>query len=136
MSHTILLVEDEEDDVFLFRRALERSGVEATLEVARDGQEAMDYLADCRSHPRPSLVLLDLNLPRVKGWDVLRWIRDEAKLSGLVVIMTSSPASQDIERAYRLGANSFVVKPSSMSGLTEFVRALGRFWLQFNRIPG
>ena len=120
MNQTILLVEDEENDVFFMKRAAKKNGILNPLQVAHDGQEAIDYLggigayADRERFPLPGLVLLDLKLPRVMGFDVLKWIRKQAELQGLVVIvLTSSNLGSDIDMAYLLGANSFLVKPAA-----------------------
>jgi CheY-like chemotaxis protein len=117
-SRTILLVEDNEDDVFLMKRALRGAGINNPLQIAEDGQAAIDYLAgagayaDRTLHPLPMIVFLDLKLPYKSGHEVLEWIRQEPHLKTLVVIvLTSSSEKVDLDHAYKLGANSFVVKP-------------------------
>ena len=130
---TILLVEDNPDDEALTVMALR--GVPATLEVARDGQEAMDYLTnDGKALPR--LVLLDLKLPRVDGLEVLRRIRedDRTRLTP-VVVLTSSNAPNDVAASYRLGANSYVRKPVNFDQFSETIRQLGTYWLAVNEPP-
>lgn len=141
MNPTILLVEDEENDVFLMRRAFVKSSFEVDLRVAPDGREAMRYLrgegqySDREQHPLPCLTLLDLNLPYVHGLEVLKQIRDEPELRKLiVVVLTSSLADSDIDRAYDLGANSFVTKPNSLEGFEELAEDIGRYWLRRNRL--
>ena len=130
---TILLVEDNPDDEALTVMALR--GVPATLEVARDGQEAMDYLTnDGKALPR--LVLLDLKLPKVDGLEVLRRIRedDRTRLTP-VVVLTSSNAPNDVVASYRLGANSYVCKPVNFDQFSETIRQLGTYWLAVNEPP-
>ena len=130
---TILLVEDNPDDEALTVMALR--GVPATLEVARDGQEAMDYLTnDGKALPR--LVLLDLKLPKIDGLEVLRRIRedDRTRLTP-VVVLTSSNAPNDVVASYRLGANSYVRKPINFDQFSETIRQLGTYWLAVNEPP-
>ena len=130
---TILLVEDNPDDEALTVMALR--GVPATLEVARDGQEAMDYLTnDGKALPR--LVLLDLKLPKIDGLEVLRRIRedDRTRLTP-VVVLTSSNAPNDVVASYRLGANSYVRKPVNFDQFSETIRQLGTYWLAVNEPP-
>jgi CheY-like chemotaxis protein len=117
-GHCVLQVEDEESDVILFRHACTQMGFTHAIQLARDGQEALDYLAGTgvfanrAEYPLPALVLLDLKLPQVDGFDVLRWIRAQPEFTSLkVVVFSSSNHHEDIERAYQLGANSYLVKP-------------------------
>ena len=138
-TQTILLVEDEENDVVFMEMALERAGLASSFQVAEDGQEAIDYLngngafGDRTRFPLPALLFLDLKLPKVMGMDVLKWIRDQAALDTMVVIMlTSSQQRSDIEKACALGANSYVVKPSNPLGLEEVVDLVKRYWLKLN----
>jgi two-component system response regulator len=138
MKH-ILLVEDNADDELLTRRAFKKNNILNEVVVARDGVEALDYLFGTGAHAGrevtdlPQLVLLDLNLPRIGGLDVLRRIRadDRTKLLS-VVVLTSSKEEEDILRSYALGANSFVRKPVEFQAFTEAVRTLGLFWLILN----
>jgi DNA-binding response OmpR family regulator len=136
---TILLVEDEENDVVFMEMALERAGLASALRVAEDGKEAIDYLrgsedfSDRARFPVPALVFLDLKLPKVMGMDVLKWIRDQSALDTVVVIvLTSSQQRSDIQNACALGANSYLVKPSNPRGLDEIVDLVKRYWLQLN----
>jgi CheY-like chemotaxis protein len=115
---TLLLVEDNLDDVFFLQRALEKANIQAPVRMVRTGQAAIDYLklvAECGErapHPLPSLVLLDLKIPYVSGFEVLKWIREQPALANLaVVILTSSPEQRDRERAAALGASGYLVKP-------------------------
>ena len=141
MNKTILLVEDSEDDVIIFSRALKTSGVSAALKSAADGREAVEYLTRAMKdgHPEdplPGLVLLDLKLPHILGLDVLKWIRDQPALETLVVVvLTSSRQQSDLEQAYRLGANSYLVKPSTLDELVKMIRSLGEYWFVHNETP-
>jgi CheY-like chemotaxis protein len=131
---TILLVEDNPDDEALTVLAL-RMKVAANVEVARDGQEAIDYLVN-DGNDLPRLVLLDLKLPRIDGLEVLRRIReDERTRLTPVVILTSSDAPDDIAASYRLGANGYVRKPVDFDEFSEVVHQLGLYWLAVNEPP-
>jgi two-component system response regulator len=141
-NRTILLVEDNDDDVELTRRAFARSDVVSDIAVVRDGQEALDYLFAAGAHAGrdsaalPAVVLLDLKLPRVSGHDVLRHIRANAATKHLpVVILTTSKEESDIVRSYELGANSYVRKPVNFSEFIEATRQLGLYWLMLNERP-
>jgi CheY-like chemotaxis protein len=135
----ILHVEDEEFDVLFLRRAFLSAGVPNPIEVARDGQEAIEYLsgtgefADRARFPLPCLVILDLKMPRRNGMDVLKWLRGQSGLACTTVIVFSSSGHEgDVERAYQLGANSYVVKPADVPEREEFARAVKDYWLRFH----
>ncbi|MCL4485313.1 MAG: response regulator [Nitrospirae bacterium] len=132
----ILLVEDNPDDELLTLRALKRNNIENRVLVARDGQEALDRLfgVDTADPPElPTLVLLDLKLPRVEGLEVLRRIRSDPRTRLLpVVILTSSKEEQDVVSGYSLGANSYVRKPVNFDEFLEAARQLGLYWLLLN----
>jgi two-component system response regulator len=138
---TILQVEDDPNDVFFLRKAMKKMGVMNPVQVATDGQQAIDYLqgagqfADRARFPNPSLVLLDLKLPYVMGLDVLRWIRAERGTALAVLMLSASAQEADIETAYRLGANAFLCKPSEASKFEEMVKAIKDFWLTHNTLP-
>jgi CheY-like chemotaxis protein len=135
-SRTVLLVEDDTNDVLLVRRAFRKAGLTARIEVVSDGEAAVDYLARAQTQGGPGLVLLDLKLPRRPGLEVLGWLRDQPGLRRLpVVVLTSSRESADINRAYDLGANSFLVKPVGFAELLEMVKTLDVYWLQLNEAP-
>lgn len=135
----ILLVEDEPDAVTLLQHAFAKAGIVNPLFPVLDGDQAIAYLngdgcyADRAAHPLPQLVLLDLKLPRCSGLEVLAWIRAQPALRGLlVVILTSSRERTDVRRAYAAGANSYLVKPSSLPGLIELASAFREYWLRHN----
>lgn len=138
----ILLVEDNPDDVELTLRALKKNKIISKIMVARDGVEALDYLFATGSHAGrdvkkvPTVVLLDLKLPRVDGMEVLRRIRsdDHTKLLP-VVILTSSKEEQDLINGYRLGASSYIQKPVDFERFSEAVRQIGLYWLLLNEAP-
>ncbi len=130
---TILLVEDNEKDELLAIRALEKNMVASLIDVARDGQQAIDYLLDTNKK-LPALVILDLKLPRVNGMEVLQHIRADERTEMLPVVMwTSSDEGKDITEAYRNGVNSFVSKPVNIDEFAKAVRALGFYWLVLNK---
>src|SRR4051794_12182666 len=138
----ILQVEDDDNDVFFLQHAFQEAGITHSIQRAKDGQEAIEYLAgagefaDRKRYPLPCLTILDLKMPRKGGLEVLEWLREESNLSSLPVIVFSSSAQpSDIDRAYELGANSFVVKPASMDKRVQFAHLLKGYWLQFNQLP-
>jgi two-component system response regulator len=138
----ILLVEDNPDDEALTIRALDKNRIRNEVVVARDGAEALDYLHGLGVHRDrdtsvlPQMVLLDLNLPKIEGLEVLRRIRaDERTIRLPVVILTSSNEDQDLLEGYRLGANSYVRKPVDFTAFAEAVRQLGLYWLVLNEPP-
>jgi len=135
----ILQVEDEEADVFLLSVVFKRAGITNPVCVATDGQMAIDYLAgngafaDREKHPLPCLVLLDINLPKLNGLEVLEWIRRQPSLKKMVVVIFSSSAMPgDIERAYELGASSYIEKPSGTDKALEIAQLLKGWWLGYN----
>ncbi len=139
MPAPILIVEDDENEVLLLKRALKQAGVDVPTNVVVDGRAAIDFLDD--AHRRddwrpPRLVLLDLNLPRVSGLEVLRWARQHPLLRRLpIVVLTSSDEPSDIAEAYDLGANSYVVKPRRVADLDDVVRRFREYWLELNASP-
>lgn len=137
----VLLVEDDPNDILLLQRAFGKAQLTAPLQV-NDGEEAIAYLAgqgsyaDRAQHPLPQLVLLDLKLPRKSGLDVLRWLRQQPVLQRLpVVVLTSSRESSDVNRAYELGANSYLVKPVRSQDLVDMIKTLDLYWLLLNEKP-
>jgi len=132
---TILLVEDNPDDVTLTRRAFEKNNLSNDIEVAFDGVEALARLSD-PERDVPSLILLDLNLPKIDGLEVLRRIRADGRTRIVpVVILTSSREEQDLIRGYLGGANSYIRKPVDFAQFIEAVRQLGLYWLMINEAP-
>ncbi|HEY8092043.1 MAG TPA: response regulator [Polyangiaceae bacterium] len=141
-SGPILLVEDNPDDELLTLRALKKNNIANEVVVAHDGAEALDYLFGKGAYQgrdtsvMPHVILLDLNLPRVGGLDVLRAIRGDERTKLLpVVVLTSSKEDEDIVRSYSLGANGYVRKPVEFTRFIEVVRTLGLFWLLLNEPP-
>lgn len=140
MNNCILHVEDEDTDLFLLQRAFLKVGVQIPLKPATDGQMAIDYLsgtgpfADRHQYPLPCLVLLDLKLPKLNGFEVLSWLRQQPNLKPLVVIVLSSSRDpRDVRRAYELGANSFIQKPHDVEDTLKIVHLLKDWWLTHNR---
>lgn len=138
----ILLVEDQENDSLLIRRAFTKSRVLNPVQVVRNGEQAIAYLqgkgpfANRGEYPMPSLVLLDIKMPGIDGFEVLRWIRQESSLPNLrVVMLTSSDEIRDVSLAYKLGANSFLVKPLDFERFVEITAALSGYWLWLDRAP-
>jgi two-component system response regulator len=132
---TILLVEDNEDDEVLTLRALKKNNILNDVFVAHDGVEALEHLFAPNAE-LPQVVLLDLNLPRVGGLDVLKRIREDERTKVLpVVMLTSSKEEEDVARSYALGANAYVRKPVDFSEFSEAVKTLGLFWLLLNQTP-
>lgn len=138
----ILQIEDREEDVYLLKRAIQRAEVQVDIRAVVDGQQAIDYIegkgayADREQFPLPYLILLDLKLPLKTGFDVLAWIRAQPTLRTLIVIVLSSSIDEgDLEKAYQLGANAFLVKPSDLPTLIEMCKAMKLFWLTHNQPP-
>jgi|SRR5271157_930768 len=141
-NNTILLVEDNPDDVDLTVRAFQKNQIDNQIVIARDGQEALDYLFANRVHGAdttatiPKVVLLDLKLPKVDGIGVLRRLRTDERTRRLpVVMLTSSNQEEDLIATYDLGANSFVRKPTNFCDLVEAIGILGHYWLHLNEPP-
>ena len=131
---TILLVEDNPDDVDLTIRALKKNNILNKVIIARDGEEALHHLF--RQEVKPILTLLDLKLPKVEGIEVLRRIREDERTRLFpVVILTSSLEEKDLIDGYRLGANSYIRKPVDFNQFNEAVRQLGLYWLLWNEPP-
>src|SRR5712671_6048001 len=138
----ILLVEDRDDDVYLVRQALSRADVRNPFFVVRDGEEAMAYLEGTgkyqnrEEYPLPDIMLLDLKMPRMDGFDVLRYVRSKPEFKPLrIIVLTSSEDLADVNRAYELGANSFLVKPLEFENYSAMLRTLASFWLHHSRAP-
>ncbi len=141
-SKPVLYAEDEADDGFFMRRAFGDARIVHPLVIVPDGQEAIDYLrgsggySNRGEYPQPCLLLLDLNMPKKSGLEVLKWIRNEPSISTLpVIVLTSSLQDADIHRAYIQGANAYLVKPSAFEELIRMVKTIRDFWLSQNRTP-
>ena len=141
-SRAILLVEDNPDDQALTQRALAKNNILNDVVLAQDGVEALDYLFATGAHvgrdtsELPSVVLLDLKLPKVDGLEVLRRVREDDRTKLLpVVVLTSSKEEQDLVQSYSLGANSYIRKPVDFAQFMEAVRQLGLYWLVLNESP-
>jgi CheY-like chemotaxis protein len=141
-NQPILLVEDDENDVMLLQRAFRRAAIINPLQVVRNGDDAVAYLegsgvfADRMQYPLPVLMLLDLKLPRRTGLEVLQWVKERAGVKKIpIIVLTSSKNDDDVNRAYELGANSYVVKPVSFETLLELVKSLELYWLVLNERP-
>ena len=138
---TILLVDDSENDICLVRAAFKTAELTNPIQEAHNGDEAIAYLQgeppfdDRTKYPLPALMVLDLNMPTRNGFEVLEWLRAQPGLKRLnVFILTASLREEDVDRAFDLGANSFLVKPSSIEGLTSIGRCL-RDWIGCNNFP-
>jgi CheY-like chemotaxis protein len=138
----ILLAEDDRGDQELTRRALEAGKIRNDLRIVEDGEEALAYLfrrgkyKDPASSPRPDLLLLDLNLPRVDGREVLERVRADSKLRRIaIVVLTTSRQEEDILRSYELGCNSFITKPVDMDQFIRIIQALEEYWFQIVVLP-
>ena len=138
----LLLVEDDPNDVLLIRRAFRKANLANPIHVASDGDMALAYLqgegayANRDAFPLPVLILLDLKLPRRSGLEVLQWLRQQPGLKRLpVVILTSSRETADINHAYELGANSYLVKPVAFDTLLEMVKTLNLYWMILSEKP-
>ncbi len=142
-NRPILLVEDDPADARLIQRAFEKAQLPVPLLRLSNGDDAVAYLAgegpyhNRISYPLPTLMLLDIKLPRRSGFEVLEWVRNRADaLARLVVVMlTSSGHSVDVDRAYDLGANSYITKPENSQRLLEVAHVLREYWLKYNQFP-
>jgi CheY-like chemotaxis protein len=138
----ILLAEDLEDDILLIRRAFAAARVAIPLHVVRDGEEALAYLSGLGKYssrdefPLPDLILLDLKMPKMDGFEVLQWIRQHPQFKALrVIVLTSSEDISDVNRAYDLGANSFLVKPLEFVNFPAMLQTLTKFWIGQSEKP-
>jgi CheY-like chemotaxis protein len=142
LNAPILYVENEPTDVMLVRRALTKTGVTRTLRDVENGEQAVNYLLgkppfeDRQAHPLPAMILLDLSMPLMDGFEVLKWRLEQPELKLIpVVVFTSSRHQRDIVEAYRLGANGYLVKPTSTDELLKIVDSIRAFWLTHNELP-
>jgi|SRR5215204_3283750 len=140
--HTVLVIEDNSDDASLMQRAIEKAGIKGAIHIVNDGKQALEYLKgvapfeDRKSFPVPGLVLLDLQLPEMHGLKVLEWIRSQPQFSSLVVVVfSSSNNASDVQLAYKLGCNSYLLKPATLDLLYETVGTIAAYWLTLNQWP-
>ena len=134
-TYPILLVEDDLNDQFLMERTFKRLGKANPLRIVSDGKQAVEYLegigeyANREEHPLPGLILMDLKMPRMNGFEVLEWLRENPELRKIpVVIMSSSSIHGDVNKAYELGANAYMIKPVGVPALERLIRTLTDFW--------
>ena len=140
---TILICDDDEDDRMLSKQALEEAHVSNDVRFVEDGEQLLDYLyqrgeyaGETGTAPRPGLILLDLNMPKMDGREALKLIKGDKALHDIpIVVLTTSGLDQDIVRSYQLGVNSFIKKPVTFSGLVEAMNVLGRYWLEIVELP-
>ena len=137
---TILLVEDSEDDIFFFKRAMKRAGANYPMRVVMDGEEAVDYLcgkgtfAERSQHPLPDLIFLDIQMPRMDGHEVLRWIHEQPHLKMIpVVILSTSSQAIDIQRAHAAGGNAYLLKTADSEKFATILNHTLYFWLEANQ---
>lgn len=138
----LLYAEDDPDDVMLMKDAMDEGGMEDELKIVQDGHELMNYLKgrgayhDPVQAPAPDIILLDLNLPQKDGHEVLKEIKNDDDLKHIpVIVLTSSRSDEVITSVYKLGANSFIVKPVSIGSLAEIMTSMKRFWGQISELP-
>lgn len=139
-ADSILLVEDDADDQFFISRAVRQVRPNIALQTVSDGQAAVDFFAELKREksdrqPRPRLVLLDLNLPRKSGLEVLKWIRATQCRSIVIMVLTSSTSEDDMRQAYADGANAYVLKPADPTKLRELFKLVDDFWFTWNQSP-
>ncbi len=138
----ILMADDDEDDILLTRKALQKGKLLNPLHTVRDGEELLDYLlrrgdyTDEAQAPRPGVILLDLNMPRKDGREALKEIKAHADLKDIpIVVFTTSKAEEDVYRSYKLGVNSFITKPVTFENLIEVMQMLGKYWFEIVTLP-
>ena len=138
----ILIADDSENDVLMLRRAFSQAGVVVPMQAVNDGEEAIAYLkgegrfANREEFPLPDLFLLDLKMPRKNGFDVLEWIRTQPSLVQMrVVVLTTSEEIRDVNRAYMLGAASFLTKPLDFTEFKDTIQAMYNYWISVNQAP-
>ncbi len=140
---TILIADDDEDDCTLTRQALEEAHIANELRFVKDGTQLLDYLYQRGEYagenglaPRPGLILLDLNMPKMDGREALHVIKGDATLNDIpIVVLSTSALSLDIARSYQMGVNSYITKPVTFTGLVAAMNVLGRYWLEIVELP-
>ena len=138
----ILLVEDSESDTAILRQAFAKAGMQRPLHVVKDGVDAMSYLlgradfADRDKYPMPSILLIDVNMPRLNGLELLTWLRTQPEFSHLmVIVLTGGARLEAINHAYHMGANSYLVKPTRHEDLAELIKCFYQYWVVNNHLP-
>jgi CheY-like chemotaxis protein len=140
---TILICDDDEDDRLLTKQALEDAHISNDVRLVEDGEQLLDYLyqrgefaGETGAAPRPGLILLDLNMPKMDGREALKHIKGDETLHDIpVVVLSTSRLDEDVIRSYHLGVNSFITKPVTFTGLVEAMNVLGRYWLEIVELP-
>lgn len=138
----VLVAEDRDDDLFMLRRSFQQLGFETPVQYVRDGSEAIAYLAgegkfaNRREYPLPALLLLDLKMPRKNGFEVLEWIQQQPNLTKLrTIVLTTSEDIYEVNRAYKLGAASFLTKPLNFTEFKDTIQMVHNYWMMLNRPP-
>jgi CheY-like chemotaxis protein len=140
---SILVCDDDEDDRMLTKRAIEAAHISNRVQFVEDGEQLLDYLyqrgeygGETGKAPRPGLILLDLNMPKMDGREALKRIKEEKRFRDIpVIVLTTSSLDHDIARSYQLGVNSFITKPVTFSGLVTAMNVFGRYWLEIVELP-
>jgi len=137
--YPFLLVEDSPDDIMITKRAFAKGRIKNKLYVAQNGEEAIDFFkkrGKFKDAPTPALVLLDLKMPKINGFEVLKEIKSDEELKSIpIIVLTSSEREKDIEEAYKIGCNSYIVKPVSFENFIKTVIEIKEYWLTISRIP-
>src|SRR5687767_6080744 len=140
--HSVLVIEDNADDASLMQRAIEKAGIKGVVHIVNDGRQAVEYLKavppfqDRKTYPLPELVMLDLQLPHMHGLKVLEWIRSQPQFCSMVVVVfSSSNKASDVQLAYKLGCNSYLLKPTTLDLLYDTVGTIAAYWLRLNQWP-
>lgn len=138
----ILLVEDSESDIVLLRKAFDKAGMKYPLHVVRDGVDAMSYLlgrgefADRIAYPMPSILIIDVNMPRLNGLELMTWLRTQPEFGHLmVIVLTGDARIEAVNHAYHLGANSYLMKPTRHEELVDLIQCFFRYWVVHNYLP-
>ncbi len=141
-DYGILLVEDDSNDILFIQRAFRQANLNNPIRIVKDGDQAISYLNGDNEYvnrdvyPLPALILLDLKLPRRSGLEVLEWIRTQKHLKRIpVVVLTSSRESLDVDKAYDIGVNSYLVKPVKFESLAKMIEVIDAYWLKLNQYP-
>jgi CheY-like chemotaxis protein len=141
MNRQLLFIEDDEDDAYIIRHALKREGIQESLHFVNNGKMAVEYLESLTSdnlgsRSLPLIIFLDLNMPLMNGFEFLQWRREQPAFQSVpVLVLSSSDSYHDINEAYNLGANAYLVKPMSVTDLSSVLKAVQSFWLTHNRYP-